>query len=519
MSGSGQVRAMNNAAVNISQKKLLKRYVWGLAAGWTFVVAVLIVFSVRHEWQRAAETALTQARGNFQRDVIYRHWNAKYGPIYVRTDKGITPNPYLAGSPGRDVTTTTGEELTQVNPAYMTRLVFELAGSEYGVKGHITSLRPVRPKNSPDAWEATALREFEKGVQETSMVEQLEGAPYLRMMRPLVTEQACLQCHGKQGYKINDIRGGISVAVPMEPLYGIARKNILVNSLNSAFLWLIGLCGIMFGAVQLNRTIAQRDKAEQEVVVLNRNLMRRKEELKAANRELEAFSFTVSHDLRSPLATVGGFSALIQELPPEKHLEKCAKYSGIISQEILRMEKLIEALIDFARLSRTAVRWESVDLSRMAAEIANELKRSAPERSVTFTIEESAKAQGDPALLRVVMQNLLGNAWKYTGKQKDAKIVFGVSKQEGEEVFFVRDNGAGFSAEPADRIFEAFQRLHSDKEFQGTGIGLATVKRIITSHEGRVWAEAAVGKGATFYFTLPSPESDEQKKTPPGKSA
>ena len=504
---------MNNGTVEISQKQPLKRYVWGLALGWTLVAGLLITFSAGHEHQQAVETALTQARSNFQRDVIYRHWNAKYGPIYVRVDKGISSNPYLAGLPRRDVTTTTGEKLTQVNPAYMTRLVFELAGREYGVKGHITSLRPVRPENSPDAWETRALSEFEKGVKEISSVEQLEGAPYLRMMKPLITEQECLQCHRKQGYKMGDIRGGISVAVPMGPLYGIARQNILVNSLSIAFLWLVGLGGIMLGSVQLNRTIEQRDKAAQEVVVLNRNLMARKEELKAANRELEAFSFTVSHDLRSPLASVGGFSNLIRELPPEKHLEKCAKYNGIISQEILRMEKLIETLISFARLSRTAVRREAVDLGRMAAEIANELKRSAPERPVTFTIKESATVQGDPALLRVVMQNLLGNAWKYTSKQNDAKIVFGVTNQEGKEVFFVRDNGAGFAAEQADRIFEAFQRLHSDKEFKGTGIGLATVKRIISSHEGRVWAEGAVGKGATFYFTLPSQESGTQTKS------
>ncbi len=493
--------------MHIPQKQLLKRYAWGLAAGWTLAVVALVAVDIRNERLQAAETALTQARSNFQRDVIYRHWNAKYGPIYAPVGKGISPNPYLA-MPGRDVTTTTGEKLTQVNPAYMTRLVFDLAGREYGVKGHITSLKPVRPENSADAWETGALRAFEQGANEISSVEILDGAPHLRMMRPLLTQKECLECHAKQGYRTGDIRGGISVAVPMEPLYRIAHRNILVNAASMAFLWLIGLGGILFAALHLNSTVAQRDKAEEEVVSLNRSLLARKEELQAANRELEAFSYSVSHDLRSPLSTVGGFCALLQELPPEKHMAKCPKYAGIISTEVFRMEKIIDALLDFSRLSRIEAKREPVALGRIAAEIAGELKRSDPERSVAFTIDAGAEAQGDPVLLRIVMQNLLGNAWKYTGAREDAKIAFGRTVQAGETAFFVKDNGAGFAPEQADRIFEAFHRLHSSEEFPGTGIGLATVKRIISRHGGSIRAEGAVGQGATFFFTLPQREPD-----------
>jgi hypothetical protein len=144
--------------------------------------------------------------------------------------KGILPNPYLADSPKRDITTVTGEKLTQVNPSYMTRLVFELAAQRYGVKGHITSLRPVRRENSPDAWEAEALKTFQQGRDEVHSLEVMDRAPYLRMMRPLVTEKECLSCHEKHGYRLGDIRGGISVAVPMEPLNRIAKKDILVSS-------------------------------------------------------------------------------------------------------------------------------------------------------------------------------------------------------------------------------------------------------------------------------------------------
>ena len=492
-----------NSTGKTSATRLLNRFFWSVAVGWTAVVGVLIAVEIQSNSHHAAETALTQARSNFQRDVIYRYWNATYGPIYVRVDRGVSPNPYLTGTPARDITTTTGEKLTQVNPAYMTRLVFELAARDYGVKGHITSLHPVRPENSPDAWEVEALKAFERGRDEVSSVEQMNGEPYLRMMKPLVTDRECLPCHQRQGYREGDMRGGISVTVPMEPLYRITKKHNLVSALSFAFLWIVGLGGIMMGAKRIRRAMEQRDRAEQEVFVLNQSLQARKDELESANRELESFNYTVSHDLQSPLSTIGGFCNLIQELPAEKHPAKCARYSGIIYQEVQRMETLIKTLLDFSRLSRVEPRRLAVNLSQVALDISEALRRTDVARSTTFRIEENITVMGDPMLLRIVMQNLLANAWKYTGKQKEAEIRFGVMQQDHEQVLFVQDNGAGFEKENAGRIFDAFQRLHSDKEFKGTGIGLATVKRIITRHNGRIWAEGEAGKGATFYFTLP----------------
>ncbi len=495
---------MSEAVIQHSQKKLLKWYAMGIVGAWTIVAIAIIALDISLERKQAVETAQTHARSDLKRDVIYRQWNAAYGPIYAPISKDIRPNQYL-DMPSRDATTTTGKKLTQINPAYMSRLVFELAGREYGVKGHITSLKPVRPGNRADPWETVALKTFEAGAKEVSSVETLDGSPYLRMMIPLVTQQECLQCHRKQGYRAGDIRGGISVAVPMEPLYGTARRNIIRHSLSIALLWLAGLGGIAFGALRLNRTITQRDKAEGDVVALNQSL-------KAANHELEAFSFTVSHDLRSPLSTVGGFCGLLREVPPEKHGERCAKYSGIIEKEVVRMEKLIDALLEFSRSSRGAIRCEPLDLAGLAAEIAEELKTRFPERSVDFRIAADLVVLGDPPLLRVVMHNLLSNAWKYTGRQQHAEIEFGVTERNGETAYFVKDNGAGFDGERAGDLFEAFKRLHTDKEFQGSGIGLATVKRIIERHGGRVWAEGEVGKGATFYFTIP-PTAPAQSET------
>jgi len=235
---------MKTLESSTSQPKELRHFVWGLAAGWTVVVAALLLLSIRQEQEQAVETARTQARSNYQRDVLYRHWVANYGTIYVPVTGGIEPSPYLAGIPERDITTPSGKRLTMVNPAFMTRLVFDLAAREFDIRGKITSLHPIRSENRPDAWEAGALKAFETGETEFSSIEKIGAVDYLRLIRPLKTEEACLQCHGKQGYKRGEVRGGISVAVPMGPLQAIARKNVIISSMSFSLLWLAGLADL-----------------------------------------------------------------------------------------------------------------------------------------------------------------------------------------------------------------------------------------------------------------------------------
>jgi signal transduction histidine kinase len=485
-----------------TQPRILKRYEWSLAIGWTLVIATLLYINVLHERSQTVETARTQARSNFQRDVIYRQWNASSGSVYVEVSKEIQPNPYLSHIPDRDVTTATGKRLTLVNPAYMTRLVFDLAAQSQEVRGHISSLRPVRSQNVSDSWESDALRAFTRGETEVSAVQQVAGTSYLRLMGPLVTEQECLKCHGKDGYHLGDIRGGISVAVPMEPLWKIARQNILLYVLSFALLWLTGLAGIFVGASRLRDTIRQRDRAEQEIVDLNRDLLSMTAELETSNQELESFCSTVSHDLRSPLMCISGYCQLLQQLPAERHMEECGEFSGIIFNQARRMDKLIDTLLDFSRVSRGEFARETVDLSGIAEGVAMELQLASPHRSAQFRIAAGVTADGDPELLRVVLQNLLGNALKYTGKREDALIQFGAREEDAKTVYFVRDNGIGFDKEQSGRMFEAFSRLSNSDEFEGNGIGLATVKRIINRHGGRIWCEGELGKGACFYFTL-----------------
>ena len=243
---------------------------------------------------------------------------------------------------------------------------------------------------------------------------------------------------------------------------------------------------------------AEREKAE-------RSLQEANLELVAANKELEAFSYSISHDLRAPVRSIDGFCRILIEDYGDK-LDAAAMDSlNRVRVAAAKMGKLIEDLLQLARIGRIEASSGFVDLSRMAEGIIAECRQANPERQVEVQIEPGISVPGDEGLLKVMMTNLLENAWKFTGKKPTAVIEFGVVMKDARQTYFIRDNGAGFNMDYADKLFAPFQRLHSDKEFSGTGIGLAIVARIVRKHGGKVWAEGAVGQGAVVYFTLGEP--------------
>jgi len=252
-------------------------------------------------------------------------------------------------------------------------------------------------------------------------------------------------------------------------------------------------------ATELEQRVEARTHELQE---RHEALRRNAAELLAANTELDAFAYSVSHDLRAPLRSIDGFSQVLLEDYGAKLDEAGQDSLRRVRAATQRMGTLIDDLLKLARVTRTEIRAEAVDLSQMAREIAAELQRATPDRQVAFAIAPGLKAEGDARLLRVVLDNLLRNSWKYTAKQPEPRVEFGSVEANGGRAFMVRDNGAGFDMKYADKLFGVFQRLHSAAEFEGTGVGLATVRRIINRHGGRIWAEGAVGQGATFYFTL-----------------
>lgn len=221
------------------------------------------------------------------------------------------------------------------------------------------------------------------------------------------------------------------------------------------------------------------------------------------NKELEAFSYSVSHDLRAPLRGIEGFSELILANYKDRLDAEGQGYFDRICAAAKRMGVLIDEILNLSRITRSTLEIKPVDLSALAKEIIEETNKNSPSRRVNWIVQDALNVQGDAALLNVVMTNLISNAVKFTGKKVEATIEIGKIIQEGAPVYFVRDNGAGFDMAYKSKLFQAFQRLHTPKEFPGTGIGLATVQRVIRRHGGKIWAESAVDQGAAFYFTLP----------------
>ncbi|WP_243374261.1 PAS domain S-box protein [Geotalea sp. SG265] len=248
--------------------------------------------------------------------------------------------------------------------------------------------------------------------------------------------------------------------------------------------------------------VTERKHDLEEIERLHTDLAARAFALENANRELESFSYSVSHDLRKPLTVINGYSQLIRELCGSGLNDVCQGYLREIFDETLQMNELIDAILKLSVVTRNEVSRDVVDLSAIASEVAAELNLTAPERRVAFVIEGGVTVNGDAKLLRVVLENLLGNAWKYTMKRQEARIEFGVADVSGKPACFVRDNGPGFKMDDAEKIFVPFQRLAGADRFKGHGIGLATVERIIRRHGGRIWAEGAPGQGATFWFTV-----------------
>ena len=606
-----------------------------MAIIWSMLVAGSLVWSLHQDGLNTLNTAAVAARANIAKDIGFRRWASSHGGVYVPPTEHTPSNPYLK-VPDRDVVTTSGKALTLMNPAYMLRELQTDFPGEYGNKSHITSLKLLNPNNAPDDWETAALRAFEQGEKLRQEVQQINGQPSLRMMKPLIAEKGCLKCHGTQGYKEGDIRGGISTIVSLAPYLTRERELGISLSLTHGAIWLIGLAGLgvsyrrdrNFSAAQHkavndlreseqkyhmvadytsdweywlgvrgeivymspsclaltghyaeefsadpgllpslvhpddraayeahrhshnehaeagesefriinkdgeirwishrcrpvfdqhgkwrgvrvgNRDITARHKAEDKITELNRTLERRvterTEQLEAANSELEAFSYSVSHDLRAPLRAIKGFSDILIQDHAGKLDDEGKRLLNVVLNNAERMSQLIEDILEFSHTGQLEITSSEIDMEKMARAVVEELQPSNAGTKLQFEIEHIPPATGDRAMMKQVFVNLLSNAIKFSRTRETPTIRVGATVKGDETIYFVKDNGVGFDMRNVDKLFGVFQRLHSVTEFEGTGIGLAIVKRIVNRHGGRVWAEGKINEGATLYFALPT---------------
>lgn len=509
--------------------------------GLTILFASSLVLNIREEFETANEYAKVEAQTSYNKDLLYRRWASMHGGVYVPITETTPPNPNLSFIPERDISTPGGKKLTLVNPAYMTRQVFTIGEFQYGVKAHITSLKPIRAQNKADDWETKVLHYFEKGADEYSSIETIGGEKYMRFMHAMKTELSCLKCHARQGYKLGDIRGGISVSIPMKKYNQIAMEQIKNLTLTHVLVYFSIVGFSLIGYSRLLKEMRKRDlmqkkimedevslkRQNQEYLALNEEYKNQNEELLKAKEKAEesdrlktAFLQNMSHEIRTPMNAIIGFSDLLTSSFDDK--AKLKRYTGIISQRSKDLLEIINGILDIAKIEsgQLTVNLEEVNLTELCDELFTffkEYQARLGKQHIQLTLQSEAKDADkvivtDKTKLKQIFINLLSNAFKFT---EEGDIKGGCRYDENHHLlFYVSDTGVGIPADKIDLIFERFTQISQDsiKSFSGAGLGLPIVKGLLNLLGGEIYIESEVNKGSTFYFRLP------YKKLPSGNS-
>ncbi|MFC1467333.1 response regulator [Verrucomicrobiota bacterium] len=466
-------------------------YMWGglLLTLWTLIIAISLTWNHWHHQWGLEKTLQNVAKSHFEKDVLYRRWNAMHGGVYVPLSEHATPNSYLSNDE-RDITTLSGRKLTLINPAYMTRQVHKLAKQELNIQGHITSLNPIRPQNMPYPWEAEALREFERGESQYNSIRVIDGTERLLFMKPLITEQGCLKCHAHQGYQLGAIRGGISVSVPTQPFRENSRGLLQAIYLSHGVVWLLGSIGIFVSVAALNKARLNAEEAT------------------AAKSE---FLANMSHEIRTPMNAVLGFTEILKgsEFDPQKK-----SYINAIHSAGHALLSMINDVLDLSKIESGKVEfsYSAVSLRALCTEILSIFSQSAIDKGLECSINVGETVPAalilDETRFRQIIVNLIGNAIKFTDKgsvtlkidavQTDTKF-----ESQMELTVKVQDTGTGIPADKLESIFEDFVQARKTKaEKSGTGLGLAITRRLVEMMNGEISVESEFGKGSTFVVTL-----------------
>jgi signal transduction histidine kinase len=508
------------AAKDGSKQVNIKRYTILLVALWTVLAGALTLYQLNNLHNITLDIAANEAKTNFKKDQSFRVWGASHGGVYVPIDENTPPNKYLTNVEERDIETPSGKKLTLMNPAYMVRQIKDVFSDLYGVAGHLTSLKLLNPDNKPDEWEREALLSFQEGMKERLDFVDIDGKPHVRYMGRLLIEEYCLKCHAVQGYKVGDVRGGISVSIPLAPYIKEEKRQAHIYELSFGIIWALGIIGIVFGSGRLRRRVHERDvayvelerykiqleilvkKRTQELEDANISLEGKIGEVQQANEELKRFTHIISHDLKNPLTSISGMAELMLMDYSDKLDEKSLHFLERIKANTKFMNEFLKDLLEFSRVGRMEEEKEMVNLNAVILQIMQEKQKKIKEDKVKVDFNNDL-----PEIYFVkkriyqVLVNLFGNALKFVREGVTPEIRIGCEETEGEHIVYVKDNGIGIDKGNLDKVFDMFTRL-KDVEVEGTGIGLAIVKKIVEENNARIWVESEKGKGTTFYVAF-----------------
>jgi len=510
------------------------RILFGALVGlWTLVLTVSLFWNVQQVSRNTVALARMGALTAYEKDVLFRRWNSEHGGVYAPVTPETPPNPLLAHIPERDLVTPSGRVLTLVNPAYMTRQAHEIMQRETGIQGHITSLKPLRPDNAPDAWESKALAGFETGAKEAMTLVFQNGTETLRFMRPLVTEQGCIKCHAHQGYQVGDIRGGISVSLPMAPFRQVQASHFRGLVGIHAGLWLLGLVFMYVGFHRLLSGEEDLDKTRMQLAQIQK--------LEAVGQ----LAAGIAHEINTPLQFIGDNTRFMQEgwkdtqraLAVQQRLLDAAQ-AGVVPPALLsevdsdlkaldlayladEMPKALQQTLDgVEKVTKIVGAMKEFALPTSTERAPTDLNR-ALDTTLTVTHPEwssvaELELELDPNLplvscqqreINQVLLNLVINASQaIREKQRGSPEVKGqigiqTSAQEAWVELRVRDTGTGIAADLQHRIFEPF--FTTKAVGQGTGQGLTTARSIVHNHGGTIDFMTVPGTGSTFVVRLP----------------
>ncbi len=500
-----------------------------LYIGWTIIIIGLVAWYYHTIYNETFLLARKEAYKGYEKDLIMRSWATLHGGVYVPITETTLPNPYLSNIKERDIETPSGKKLTLLNPAYITRQTHEIYFNELGIRSHITSLKPIRIENKADKWEIKALKSFERNNKEFYGFDIINNVEYFRFMAPLVTTKGCLKCHESQGYKVGDIRGGISSSIKWADYKKSINAQLINIFAGYGIVWIIGFVGISLVKRRFIIYITNRDIAESEIYKMNnelheskstiennliekekliKELIETKDKLEKINSEKDKLFSIIAHDLRSPFQGFIGLTELMAEGSENFSSEELSSFSKDIHKSASNLLKLLTNLLEWAKIQKGLISFNPKELNLL--EIVNqnvELIDKYGEKkgiNIKYEIPPDLKVFSDEEMLNSVLRNVLANAIKFTVIGGNIFIKALVTETKTVTVM-IKDDGIGMNEDLLNKLFkpgEKVGRKGTDGE-ESTGLGLLLCKEFAERNGGKIWVESQINVGSTFYFTIP----------------